>query len=384
MNWDAKSKPLAFIILVLFILSMFSLTGNAGGENSEVVAIDNIIDEGYIGSPGVGTTIYIEEEKIFVCVPVVIDGDWRIRYMMYDVSRYESDVILEQRKEIPFDDSLSAVYTGEDILIFGCQLIEQRYDSDSVYRFNFENNKLIELDVKIPDVSSNKSFYYRRAVWAEDKAFLFLETGVYTFDPSDNSFERYEIEYPEDFLKGSADKSIVYVEGDIYIVSYDEIYRYDTDKNNLEKLRDLPTEHPDVPRRSSIYTGEYIYIIGGGELVQGGTLTDEIIRFDPETEESELLDTRLPQPIHACNLAHDGEYIYIFGGYKSFDPTDKHGDKVNVIYRYNYQGIDAPDDYPGPDHGDFPWSTVILAGMVGVIGIGGSVYYIKSRKKDRG
>ncbi len=350
--------------------------------NSEIVAIDNIVDGERIGNMGVSTAVYTEEGTVFLVVDILHEG---YRYMKYDLSTYESEKILEKKEGIPFGDPLSAVYTGEYILIFGGQLLEQSKDSDKIYRVELENNELIELNVTIPvDVSYNELFYHLNAVWAEDEAYLFLESGVYTFDPSENSFEKHEVEYPENFFIGSSDRSTVYVDGDIYMISYDKIYRYHTDKHKLEKLTDLPTKHPDLIRRAAVYTGDEIYIMGAGELGKDPKITDEIIRFDPKSEESELLDTKLPLPMHGCDLIHHESFIYIMGHTVEFDPNSKHLQNTNEIYRYNYHGKDAPNDYPGPDHDEFSWSTVIIGGTVGGIGVVGAVYYFKREKGSDG
>ncbi len=381
MDWKNKSKTFTFLILILLILSSIGIGTSSGEEDSEIVAIDNIVEGERIGSFGVNTAVYTGEDTVFFVVDILQSG---YRYVKYDFSTYESEKILEKKEGIPFGDPLSAVYTGEDILIFGGQLLEQSQDSDKIYRV--DNNGLTELEVTIPvDVSYKEPFYHLNAVWAENEAYLFMESGVYTFDPSDNSFEKHEVEYPENFFIGSSDRSTVYVDGDIYMVSYDKIYRYQTDKHNLEKLGDLPTKHPDLIRRATVYTGDEIYIMGAGELGKDPEITDEIFRFNPESKESELLNTRLPQPMHGCELIHHDGFIYIMGHTVEFDPTSKHAESTNEIYRYNYRGIDAPKDYPGPDHGDdFPWSTVIIGCTVGGIGTVGAVFYFKKRKGNDG
>ncbi len=376
MDWKNRSKTLTLFILTVLIIGSISLGNSSGEEDPEIVAVDNIIRDGRVGPGGLNTAVYTEDDTVFFVVEVLIELH---RYVKYDLSNYESEEILEEKDDKPFDDSLSTVYTGEEILIFGSQDLDQPGHCDKIYRVDLENEELTELDVTMP-ISSSGSLYHRIAVWAEDEAYVFLENGVHTFDPSDNSFEKHEVEYPEKFFHGSSDRSTVYADGDIYIVSFDEMFKYNTEDNELKKQSDLPTEHPDLFRRGAVYTGEDIYIMGAGELRRDPEITDEIIRYDPKSGEAELLETRLPEPMHSLDLIHHDGFIFIMGHIVEYDPTSKHARSTNEIYRFNYQGIDAPDDYPGPDHDDFPWFYVTLIGAVGGMIAIGAVYYYKRYK----
>ncbi|MFP4050842.1 MAG: hypothetical protein ACLFVB_03785, partial [Thermoplasmata archaeon] len=94
------------------------------------------------------------------------------------------------------------------------------------------------------------------------------------------------------------------------------------------------------------------------------------------------LDLSLLEPLHGCNLIHNGKYIYIFGANKELDPNSKHGTNVNVVYRINYQGLKENDDYPGieDNNDDLNIYLWMFVGIVIMVSIGGTIYFIKYRK----
>lgn len=156
-----------------------------------------------------------------------------------------------------------------------------------------------------------------------------------------------------------------------------EIYCFNPHNYTLRILdTKLPTDHPEAWRRAAVYTGEYVYIMGGGGFSQ--EIIDEIIRFDPETEEAKLLDLTLPAKLHGCNLVCNGEYIYIFSGLWELDI---HGSpRANIIWRYNYQDLQSNDDYPGIENDNPDWKMVTgLVGVAVVVTVGAVVYYRKYR-----
>ncbi|MFW5927668.1 MAG: hypothetical protein ACOCSL_00590 [Thermoplasmatota archaeon] len=328
-------------------------------EETNVKSIDRIFDINTIFNVGVSNSVYTGDGTVYVLGVrgLSLKSD-SILYAKYNLSINECKII-EKGRRLPFGDQLGAVFTGEDILIFGGQVYESSHDSNKIYRLDLESEKLKELEVNLPEnITDENPHFSVRSVWAEDRAILFFEKGAYAFYPSNNTFKQYELEYPEDFFSGLHDRSIVYAEGSVYFFNQDKIYCFDTEKRTLKELQtELPTNHPDAWRRSAVYTGEEIYIIGGGGFHH--EIIDEIIRFDPETKETELMNTRLPVRLHGCNPVCDGEYIYILGGRKKTGVADsyKDGDDVssndtfgvemNVIWRYNYQDLPSNEDYPG-------------------------------------
>ncbi|MFP4050843.1 MAG: hypothetical protein ACLFVB_03790 [Thermoplasmata archaeon] len=284
---------------------------------------------------------------------------------------------------LPVGDSLPAVYTGENIFIFGYEISEKDgscHATDSIFKFDLEANKLEELDIKLPvNITEEHPYYEIESVWVGDKALLFLESGVYSFYPSNYSMNKHKIDYSEEFFSSVQDRSIVYVENDVYLFGKDEIYSFNPHNYTLMTLdTKLPTDHPEAWRRAAVYTGEYVYIMGGGGFSQ--EIIDEIIRFDPETEEAELLDITLPAKLHGCNLVSNGEYIYIFSGLWDLDV---HGSpRANIIWRFNYQDLPTNDDYPGIENKNPDWKMITVTGLVGaavIVTVGAVVYYRKYR-----
>ncbi len=379
------SKVIIFFILFLLISSSLGICKSKGSmKSSKIKAIDKIIDEGMMAGVGVSTAIQTGKNIVHL---LGVDKYEEDQYMAYNLKEHKSKVVLESKSEgLPIADSLGAVSTEENIYIFGGRVKrENGYEStDRIYRFDLDNNKLKKLNISLPSNETEKSTteaHSRLAVvWAKKRAYLFMKNRVYTFDPDEKAIKKIdEVYYPNDFFKGIQNKNTVYMDKKVYFLRQDDIYKYDIPNNKLSRIGKISTKHPDLWRRSAVSTGRYIYIMGGGGL--GQKIVDEIIRFNPRNGETKILDTRLPKPFHGCNLVHAGGYIYIFGAYKKFDPNSKHGRNVNKIFRFNYQGLESKDNYPGIHEEDsLPTYFIGLIATTVVLTVGGAGYFWKYKR----
>ncbi len=68
----------------------------------------------------------------------------------------------------------------------------------------------------------------------------------------------------------------------------------------------------NMRQSAAVWTGELAYVFGGWG--PDGNGTDQIVAFDPSTNEVRLLDARMPERRMGLAAAWDGQAVYIFGG----------------------------------------------------------------------
>lgn len=94
----------------------------------------------------------------------------------------------------------------------------------------------------------------------------------------------------------------------------DDIVRFNPDTNEVVTMNaKLPTRRAFT---SAVWDGRYAYVFGGqSELVNGtGIDLDEIVRYDPSTDTMQVLPVKLPFGTEAAMAVWTGSEAYIFGG----------------------------------------------------------------------
>jgi len=94
----------------------------------------------------------------------------------------------------------------------------------------------------------------------------------------------------------------------------DDILKFNPATNELTTMQArLPTARAYT---SAIWDGSNAYIFGGQtRLINESEITlDEIVRYNPSTDEVSILPQRLPSPRHATVAVWNGSAAYIFGG----------------------------------------------------------------------
>lgn len=216
-------KTFIFFILVVLICSSISTLGVSEDsdeyENSKIKPVDKIVDS--LLFYRLSNAVYTENDIVYLLgVRESHDDKMHRKYIKYNLSSHKSEIVIKKDYGLPVGDSLPAVYTGENIFIFGEEISEKdgsRHATDSIFKFDLEENKLEELDVKLPvNITDEHPYYNIVSAWVGDKALLFLESGVYSFYPSNHSMKKYDINYPKEFFSGVEDRSVVNVEGQLY------------------------------------------------------------------------------------------------------------------------------------------------------------------------
>lgn len=157
------------------------------------------------------------------------------------------------------------------------------------------------------------------AVWDGDQAWVFGGVDednrrlaeVVRVDPANETVEVADYPMPE---ARSSPSSVwtgdhAYVFGGYNDGAQDEIFRFDPEDEVTVEVAELPS-----PRfqSSAVWTGEKAYIFGG--IDDDAVTLDEIVVFDPDTEEAEVLDTQMPGRRSQLGTAWTGEQALLFAG----------------------------------------------------------------------
>lgn len=121
----------------------------------------------------------------------------------------------------------------------------------------------------------------------------------------------------------------------------------------------LPTRRDETTAAAS---GGKIYVFGGRNA---GGMVDEIVRYDPQTDTSEIIDARLPSPNAGAAAAGDGSLAYLFGGYGSSDEIVRFDGATEFVTKMNAT-------LPGPRYGA---TAVWINGSAYIFGGRSSAHY---------
>lgn len=85
---------------------------------------------------------------------------------------------------------------------------------------------------------------------------------------------------------------------------------------------------------TALFDGRNVYVFGGSD---GSSTRDSILRFDPLSEEITAVSTRLPTKIWGAASAWDGKFAYVLGGETRITSADGtvSGDLVRQIIRFD-------------------------------------------------
>jgi hypothetical protein len=117
----------------------------------------------------------------------------------------------------------------------------------------------------------------------------------------------------------------MYVDNSSQIHYSDEIVRFNPDTNEVVTMNaTLPTARALT---SAVWDGRYAYVFGGQS---NGTDLDEILRYDPSTDILQVLPVKLPFNSEASMAVWNGSAAYIFGGGDVFEGSNP-GDGIVVL-----------------------------------------------------
>ncbi len=236
------------------------------------------------------------------------DGNYSIEWS--DVSSHPVETL---NTSLPIAvDTTSAIWDGKFAYIFGGQ-----GNGEAIVRFDPFNETVITLTARLNPGREGTS-----AIWDGQYAYIFggwapwgspvLRDDIIRFDPVNDTATKLNVTLPSGRERTSAvwNGQFAYIFGGS---GSNEIIRFDPKTENVTKLNvSLPTGRDST---SAFWDGQYAYIFGGHRKYNGTHYHyDEIIRFDPITEDVTVLDTHLPSPIGLTSAVWTGQYAYIFGG----------------------------------------------------------------------
>lgn len=208
------------------------------------------------------------------------------------------------------------------------------FEKDTVYRFNSSQGKVETLGVKIPHSRVGSA-----AAWSGRFAYLFgghsngtMLKEIIKFDPRTLNVTVLKAELPS----GRAGMSIVATPAGILLFggntdagcsangALDEVLRFDPKTENLTKMP-FKTPYPFF-HASGAWTGSDYYIFGGSAVMSGqnvSQVTDSIIQFNYTTSAFKVLDAKLPSPRERAAGAYLNGKAYVFGGQSGVKALDE-------------------------------------------------------------
>ncbi|MEW6568303.1 MAG: GDSL-type esterase/lipase family protein [Chloroflexota bacterium] len=230
------------------------------------------------------------------------------------ILRYDStpDSLTVMKARIPTARTdMSSAAAGRYIYLFGGGPQYFSLTSD-ILRYDPVTDVLEVMSAQLPT-----GLYWTSAVW--DGQAIYVVGGypwtdqIVRCDPATNTVTVVEsrLARPKDSTGSVWDGRCIYILGGDY--AGEQIYRFDPAADAIELL---DAQLPIMRRNGAYWDGRYAYIFGGG-LQEGpyvSILSDEIVRFDPQTEEVIILEDHLPQPMWRNPAVWDGSAFYLFGG----------------------------------------------------------------------
>lgn len=230
------------------------------------------------------------------------------------VLRYDptSDSLTMMKARIPTARTgMSSAAAGRYIYLFGGGPRYFRLTPD-ILRYDPVADVLQVMSAQLPT-----GLYWTSAVW--DGQAIYVVAGypwndrILRYDPASEvvTVVKSRLARAKDSTGSVWDGRYIYILGGDY--GGEEIYRFDPAADAIELL---DAQLPIMRRNGAYWDGRYAYIFGGG-LQEGpyvSKYSDEIVRFDPQTEEVAILKDRLPQPMWRNPAVWDGSAFYLFGG----------------------------------------------------------------------
>ncbi len=306
------------VILAVALSSIFTACLSA---NNAIQSLGKVVDEpafvwwGFSTENGIYLGVADENRTLFL--------------------KYSPQGIEELLSVSGFSQREAAVWTGNEVLIFGGAVVGSKYTpTDKILGFDPDSRTLKVLNVSLPYPTTDIA-----AVWSGKVAYLFMkgensEPEIYAFNPENRTISKINVTFPEDFEHpGGCAHSAVWYAGKAYLFYRDRVACFDPRNETFKWLAELSSSSKAYVR-AAVMTNDGIYLIGGSCGISKPT--NEIIKFDPETGESCRMMAKLPEPRGQSVAVWDGSYIYIFGGYT------KEGYASEVL-RYDYKNDRCSD-----------------------------------------
>lgn len=261
-----------------------------------------------------------------------------------DIVRYDpvNDLVQLMGAALPNRGSgVAAASDGTYVYLFGG--VSAFFFSDQIHKYDPATDTLTTLGTKLPAAQWSSA-----AVW--DGTYVWLFGGsrasgrigeILRFDPSTDSIATMSVQLPTPRTGISAvwDGTFAYVFGGSAASGrLDEIVRYDPVANQVVRLATtLPSARAVT---SAIWDGANAYVFGGQPdctlpscISTGGTVGDQIVRFDPVGGTTLVTEAKLPSSRFGTATFWDGSSAFVLGGRSGSSRLDE-------IVRY--------DPVPGP------------------------------------
>jgi N-acetylneuraminic acid mutarotase len=360
MNRNSEfNKSIIFIILFSLICSFILAATSAVADTDSEITYKVDTREDVLPYPySRGSAVYLPEVASIYIFGGRNETDMLDRIMKYTPSTDQLE-ILDTRLPTVLMGS-TAVYADNYVYIFG----GKDYDDfhTSILRFDPKNESIMNMTAHLPKptvgaaaVFDGEHIYFFGGSWGGIEPQKFDSILRYDPDRDNITIMNSKLTFGRSGLAATFDGENIYVLGGSDGKQYsDEVFVYYPSNDTLIALPGkLPTGRNHIQAE---YHDGAIYVFGG----RGSPtlIYDQIVRYDIQDHNAEILNEKLPRASEFRMHAYDGENIYIIGGFSA--PKDFNQFTVFSMTQQKPTSTNSGAYCPPDD----PWITLIIISVI--------------------
>ncbi len=308
-----------------------------------------------------GSAVWVTEQQAIYIFGGRNETDMLDRIMRYDPVEDELEILETKLPTVLMGST--AVYNGEFIYIFGGKDYDDFYDT--ILRFDPGTENITTMAAHLPNPTVGAA-----AVWTGEYIYFFGGSwgatipqkfdSILCYDPiKDNiTVMSSKLTFGRSGLAATWDGKYIYIvggsDGKLYS---DEVFKYSPENDTLITLPGkLPSGRLHI--QTEYHEGS-LYIFGG----RGShtAVYKQILRYDLETNNVELLEQKLPNPTEFRMHAYDEESIFLIGGFAGEV-------NINQFIKFTPEESDTEDSGPScPPENPYEIIVIITSVLVFVI-----------------